>query len=763
MKNLWCIAQALTLCAAGCSPHTADHGNVDFSGVAGDVDMATPYVPVVDNGDMAGTLVIAPLDQTLMASPGMMPTLQYAATINGASVAPAWTIDRGELGSIDVSSGLFTAAGSIGGTGTITAKYSGQTASTSLTVKLQQLQNGDPGYPAPAPGSGGFGGVGGHGPGPGATGGQTGVLMGNPTPDTNVKLLYPYDGTVWPRGLLAPLFMWDQGTRKFDAVMVKLHSKSFDYTGTFATNNPTGSFSDLPIPQQVWHTLTYSNGGKGDPITVTLVFEDVSTATATAIGPYTMTWNVAPGTLKGTVYYNSYGTGLIVNPSNMAQVGNSGQHSCGPADTNCDESRSNMTGPYFGAATLAIKPGATDPVVVAGTYSSGNTGCRTCHAVSTNGSTLWTQHGDAYQTSSSYALTAGNAEAGVTGSNLAYPALAPDGSWMMSSAGTINSDTTSRAWTKAGALAATQPTLPAGWTAFGAALPAFSPDGKHLAFNLQSYTAGAVTSDGKSMAVLDYDPTNKVLSNFKKLHTPTTGMDTWSSFLPTNDAVLFEHEISTSTKNGGFGFTRYGATGELMWVDLKTGTACTLDKLNGKGYLPTSASHTNDTVVNYEPTVNPVVSGGYAWVVFTSRRLYGNVATLPPGTSDPRNYDWTTQAKGVTTKKLWVAAIDLNATPGTDPSHPAFYLPAQELVAGNARGFWTVDPCHPDGTGCETGDECCGGYCRPGGDGGALICTMQQPSCSSEFEKCMTTADCCGAASGIMCINGFCGKSSPIP
>ena len=68
--------------------------------------------------------------------------------------------------------------------------------------------------------------------------------------------------------------------------------------------------------------------------------------------------------------------------------------------------------------------------------------------------------------------------------------------------------------------------------------------------------------------------------------------------------------------------------------------------------------------------------------------------------------------------KLWVAAIDLNAPAGTDPSHPAFYLPAQELLAGNSRGYWVVDPCHVDLTSCETGDECCGGFCRPApGDG----------------------------------------------
>jgi hypothetical protein len=113
-----------------------------------------------------------------------------------------------------------------------------------------------------------------------------------------------------------------------------------------------------------------------------------------------------------------------------------------------------------------------------------------------------------------------------------------------------------------------------------------------------------------------------------------------------------------------------------------------------------------------------------------------------------------------TPKKLWVAAIDLNATPGTDPSHPAFYLPAQELMAGNSRGYWVVDPCHTDGSTCETGDECCGGYCRSGGDAGGLVCTSTKPSCANEFEACTVTSDCCGYGVGITCINNMCTASS---
>ena len=110
-------------------------------------------------------------------------------------------------------------------------------------------------------------------------------------------------------------------------------------------------------------------------------------------------------------------------------------------------------------------------------------------------------------------------------------------------------------------------------------------------------------------------------------------------------------------------------------------------------------------------------------------------------------------------KKLWVAAIDLNAPPGTDPSHPAFYLPGQELLAGNMRGYWVVDPCKGDDSSCETGDECCGGYCRPNA-GGALVCTDKVPVCAQEFEKCTKDADCCGSPS-VTCVNGRCAAPGP--
>jgi hypothetical protein len=107
-------------------------------------------------------------------------------------------------------------------------------------------------------------------------------------------------------------------------------------------------------------------------------------------------------------------------------------------------------------------------------------------------------------------------------------------------------------------------------------------------------------------------------------------------------------------------------------------------------------------------------------------------------------------------------AIDLSPAPGTDPSHPAFHLPAQELHAGSARGYWSFDPCRDDGAACESGDQCCGGFCRRG-DGGALTCGSGGPSCAGLYDRCRQAADCCDAATGARCINSVCTAAPVVP
>ena len=747
----------------GPGAHPAGDGSSSTQPVTGD---SGPPVMLTggDGSTSPDTFTISPQAPTLTVASGQpIPTQQFACTSGGQPViGVVWSTNQGAVGAID-STGKFTPTGTVGGVATITASAGGQAVSTTVTVNVQATDMGDPswtGTPVDA-GAGGYGGVGGAGPGAKPSGTQTTALNGTPTADATVSMLYPYDGTVWPQGLLAPLLQWNPGAHSFDSVYVHIQENNYEYKGYFASNT-TGAFVNVPIPQQAWSSMAFSNSG--EPVKVSIVFAQGGTA----YGPYTETWTIAQATLQGTIYYNSYGTALVKNSDSPDSYGQ-----------------------QYGAGTLAITSGATAPTLIAGVDSpaaTGNgTGCRVCHTVAANGQSLVTQASTI--NASSYATTVGidlanDATAGagtaLSTSNLTYPALYKDGTMLLSSAANFPYPGAALGTTALYAVPAGTPVagvsgLPSG---LQAGFPAFSPDGAHVSFNFwggtfSSGSGGSTTASGDqvSLAMMDFDGM-KTFANPRVLYTPASGTSvTYSSFFPNAAGIVFEVELTNPTSNWGYTWSNHatiGNTGELWWVDVTSGMAHRLDALNGytssgSVYLPnqggTAPQHTaaQDAQLNYEATVNPIASGGYAWVVFTSRRMYGSVAQLNPWVSDPRDYPWQDE---VTDKKLWVAAVDLNGTPGTDPSHPAFYLPAQELHAGNARGYWTVEPCRADGQSCVTGDQCCAGFCEPAGDGG-LACTSQVPTCSGQYDKCTTTADCCGKTAGIQCINGLCTQGTP--
>ncbi|HEX7671763.1 MAG TPA: hypothetical protein VF395_19350, partial [Polyangiaceae bacterium] len=79
------------------------------------------------------------------------------------------------------------------------------------------------------------------------------------------RMLYPYDGTIFPAGLLPPTLQWSQsGTA--DVVLLHMKSSLFEYTGCFGAN---ANFQ-LPIPATAWTAATQQTGGASDPITVNL-------------------------------------------------------------------------------------------------------------------------------------------------------------------------------------------------------------------------------------------------------------------------------------------------------------------------------------------------------------------------------------------------------------------------------------------------------------------------------------------------------------
>lgn len=764
-RVLFALLVSAALGACSCSgdggADGTDGGTLDGA-VTGDGSLGDDGSVGGDGGGMdaaiAGFAVQPVADQTLDVVVGQaVPTVTYAATFNGNPVSVVWNVDRGEVASLDqafAASSVLTPSMATGGVVTLTATYSGEVLTRKVLVRLQQAQNGPnntpeetaqiaPDVPSITAG-GGIGGVGGEGLGGTVTDPATMTALDNPSGDgaaKNLTMLYPYNSTVWPRGMLAPLLQWRWDAGDADAIKIELETSSGSYTWSGTFTRPAilaqtgGAFIRHPVPQDAWTAATNSAGGQdlngaADTLTLRLtVAKD-----GVAYGPIEQTYRIAPARLAGTIYYQSYGTNLAKN-----YVEN---------------------GVQFGGAVLSIKVGDTGPQLAAG-KSGASSECRVCHSVAANGSRLVaTNNASGFATN----ITPASLSEFTMSTMSWFPGITPDGALAWNpNAQLLDLDNN-------GAVVST--TGLDGITYVGT--PAFSPNGTRVAFNPMS--GANVAHAAQSLVVMDFDQSTRTFSNpVEVLETSGTAAQDrpgWPAFSPDGNTLVYQHQTAAGLDGNSHGdlHTRKGAKAYLSWVPADGGGASTrLANANGDGYLPTfptganmnctadgaqvgnlEPQHSDDHNLNYEPTVNPIASGGYAWVVFTSRRMYGNVATIPPYCSDPRGVDLI---QNITPKKLWVAAMDLNAPPGTDPSHPAFYLPAQELLAGNARGFWTLDPCRSDGDSCETGDQCCNGFCAQT-DQGAFECTSVGGECSFSQEACDDSQPCCNPSD--TCINGFC-------
>jgi hypothetical protein len=285
-------------------------------------------------------------------------------------------------------------------------------------------------------------------------------------------------------------------------------------------------------------------------------------------------------------------------------------------------------------------------------------------------------------------------------------------------------------------------------------MPMFSVDGSKLAFT-QMDTSGM---GGHALKVMDFDRATNKFSNSREIFRDAAQFVGWPFFMPDVEEKRVEGEVTATpppprgkrlvfalgaspdfvTQDQPVGITPHPS--DLWWVDADSGMAAPLSRANGldANGAPTMPYGERDAHKNYIPTVSPVAAGGYFWMFFTSKRNYGNLFIADPP---------EIAAEG---KKIWVSAIDINAPPGSDPSHPAFFLPGQELESGNIRAFAALEPCRDNGAMCETGIDCCCGFCIEG----ACACKPED-KCSEIDEKCETAADCCNPKAS--CIGGFCG------
>jgi WD40-like Beta Propeller Repeat len=616
-------------------------------------------------------------------------TFKAIATLpNGATseVTATWSFDRPDLGTL--ASGVLTAGGQLGGKGIVTATYEGYTATADGIVKLHISDN-----PANVPASD-----------------QT-TLKSATTPDASCVWAYPYDKTVFPRGLLAPPLMWNGGGAS-DTYYVHLTSPYFELE----------SFTTAPPPAKVvlddthWQEFTDSTSGAADLFVSRF---DGSSATVVTL----QNWTVAPQSMRGTIYYwaNNLGRVMRIKPGSATP------------DDFANQAPLNDGSQYVQSSCLM-----------------------TCHTVSADGSTIVSgggTYGGSYDLKNGQPIhyTGGTWGAGDTTTawqsvQWGLSALSPNGKYLLTNSMNVGlSLSTNGPGSFEGLYETATGTKAANSGLDGklSAMPAWSPEGSLIAYVDAGDPASGWFQHWNQpppgdLRAVDFDPAQSPMASNDRLLV-ATGSDPnnrilWPTISPDGKWVLYARGVSADTRDGASDL--YIASTETPNSEVR------LAALDGDGYPFAAAAR--DLGWNFEPTFAPVASGGFFWVVLTSRRTYGNELVGPKDQ----------------VKQLWVAAIDQTPTVGQDPSHPPFRLPGQAADSINMRGFWALDPCKQDGQSCGSGTECCEGYCDPSPDGGPAVCS-KKTGCSQNGDHCDTTDDCCSAASGSTCINHVCSEPPP--
>lgn len=739
----------------------AGSGAVVLGGAAGTAGL-TGAGTGGSSGAAAFTLVIDPPSATIDIVGTAPQTRAFTATRKSpggtiSPAAPAWSVDAFDIGKISPS-GVFTAHGNVGGLATITASEQGVTAVATVKVSLKAVHNDPPGN-----------GSGGPVPEPDQKKLEEGEISGGSPSGPTGKILYPYEGTMFARGLVSPEIMWDGGAAG-DKVLVHLSEDYYD-AKVFLTASAPGRFL-LPAP--VWAAATDSN--RGEPLRVTITRMNAAGVVGT---PMKAMWNVANGNLRGTIYYWAVSKGQIMK--------------IGPGkdfpDTVFDSGPANVLG---SPAPKNVPPNAV--------WDGSNDAkrCVACHTVSKDGSTLASGFSgvgpNSFGSRPWGSVDLKQTDAQGKGKIVSFSdamvnsmgvTLTPDGKNLVAS--TDGDNKLHFFDTKTGEK------LPSELGSYTDPMadPMFAADGKSLAFvgNIQTQS-WKMAGRSSSLEIVPFD---QATLTFGKRTTilpakPNVAI-AYPSYSPDSKYILYQRgncmshlycETTPITQEG-----RFIGRNEIYLVSAEGGQEIALDRANGVGYLDEK-----NLRVNYEPRVNPVAVGGYMWMIFVSVRDYGNkMVSADPST---KNH-----------KQLWVAAVDLYPTPGKDPSHPPFLLRGQDEVTHNMSGYWTLDPCKSEGASCASGTQCCTGFCRAN-DAGEPICVKppgaDQPgtmsggnggtggsggtggtggsggpgggtggsgaqgggtqACSRLEEKCSTSGDCCEAPAHI-CVGGFCTLAPP--
>lgn len=646
--------------ALGCGPGEVPDGD----GFGGDASQGITHVDASDGSSGTGgdadevdplvDIEIVPAHAVVEIDNGVIPpglALKAVGTdVRGETreVSGVWSFDRLELATIDGD--VITASGLAGGTGTVTFSSPHGEATTTFTIKLTIVD--DP-----------------QGVDPEVKEAFDDAVL----PDPALDILYPYDGTVFPRGLVSPTIMWNGGGAA-DVYRVRVYASTFDFTG-YASAPPPSRYALPTIPNDVWLQLTDSATG---PVTVEVQRHDG----VNAYLPETRSWTLSTANLRGAIYYWEVNNGDVVR----------------------------------------ITPGDAAPETF---LQKQEEQCVACHSVSRDGSTIVASTGGGRSPWSLFDADTG-ATLFTTDDSSGFQAISPEGEYVVwrqwiddtfTPASMVLSYADSR-----DPLA--QLDAPGGTPVH----PSWSADGNRIAFGVRSDGNGLDFTQS-TLWIADVDVVSPGFSNLQQIvaNDPTRTALTYPTFSPDSQWIAFNRATHSRTR---------GAAGELWLASADGATVLLLDAANAAGVGDEEQKH-----LSFEPTFSPVSSGGYFWLVFVSERTYGNVLT-----------DRVPETRR---KQLWVTAIDASPTAGTDPSHPPFWLPGQDVNDHNMRGNWALSPCKSIGASCEAGYECCDGFCIYDEATGGNVCGQPQ-SCAQLEDACQSSANCCEETAE--CVGGFCSE-----
>jgi hypothetical protein len=454
---------------------------------------------------------------------------------------------------------------------------------------------------------------------------------------SRLRWLYPYDGTVFPRGLLAPVLQWEGPPP--DAALVRLTSAAFRYEGCVALDG----VSELALDSRTWSAAEAQSQGPADTLHV-----EVSTLTAgVAHGPVHTSIAISTSRAIGSVYYQTYGSSLAP----LSAVG------------------SIIRVPIGGDARLAM----------------GQAACTGCHGIAPRGDGLVASVDG---TGRSFKISAGKVE-GVSGLAVRLPgaefaAIEPSGRYYVATAHPVT--TGGLGLMSLGAdfqLNSGLYTVDTGAAVANSAIPSqammasFSADGQIMVFN------DAADGAGHSLSIARFDVAPPTFGPARRIFHHAAMYPGWPAFLRGDRTLIFALSEAPSFGADGallFGSTALGGISRLAVLDPIAGVMRELHRSNGfegpeaaaalRSYLPYGL---DDAARSYYPTVMTTEPGTHNFVCFDSVRHYGGRGQR---------------------RAIWCAAVDAGVTLSdvVDPSHPAFYLPGQEDETDNFRPVAAQDP-----------------------------------------------------------------------